>query len=50
MYRKSLQSLSKNVTLVVLMVIGLPIMGVWEIVKRKEFIFLIIGLLIGYFL
>tara|TARA_A100001011_G_scaffold338986_1_gene370161 strand:- start:394 stop:519 length:126 start_codon:yes stop_codon:yes gene_type:complete len=37
------------VALVVVMVVGLPIIGVLEIVKRKEFIFLTIGLLIGYF-
>ena len=48
-YRKSLHSLSKNVALVVLVVVGLPIIGIWEIVKKKEFTFLIIGLLIGYF-
>jgi hypothetical protein len=30
-------------------VVGIPLIGVWGIVKRKEFIFLTIGLLIGYF-
>ena len=47
-YLKSLHSLSKNVALIIVMVVGLPLVGIWEIVKRKEFIFLVIGLIIGY--
>mgnify|MGYP001262746013 CR=1 FL=1 len=48
-YLKSLHSLSKNVALIIVMVVGLPLVSIWEIVKRKEFIFLTIGLIIGYF-
>tara|TARA_A100001011_G_scaffold374759_1_gene435587 strand:+ start:957 stop:1085 length:129 start_codon:yes stop_codon:yes gene_type:complete len=40
--------LIKNIALVIGLVVVVPLIGVWEIVKRKEFIFLIIGLIIGY--
>ena len=38
----------KNIALIIVSIISLPIVMIWEVVRRKEFIFLIIGIIIGY--
>jgi hypothetical protein len=40
----------KNIALVIVAIVSLPIVVVWEIIRRKGFIFLIIGIIIGYLL
>tara|TARA_E500000331_G_scaffold52089_1_gene45401 strand:+ start:176 stop:325 length:150 start_codon:yes stop_codon:yes gene_type:complete len=38
----------KNIALAIITIISLPIILTWEIVTKKEFIFLIVGIVIGY--
>lgn len=37
----------KNIALIVVSIISLPIAMIWEVVSRKEFILLVIGIVIG---
>ena len=37
----------KNIALIVVSIISLPIAMIWEVVSRKEFIWLVIGIVIG---
>ena len=45
---KLLKNTLKNIALIIVSIISLPIVMIWEVVSRKEFIFLIIGIIIGY--
>ena len=37
----------KNIALIIVSIISLPIVIIWEVISRKEFIFLIVGIIIG---
>jgi len=42
--------LFKNIALIIISIISLPVILIWEIISKKGFVFLIVGILIGYFL
>ena len=45
---KLLKNTLKNIAFIIVSITSLPIVIIWEVVSRKEFIFLIIGIIIGY--